>query len=57
MNVVGVLNELDNAIRALENAKMWFTLGDIECVISEIDNLITQTEKERDFYKDFMQHI
>ena len=57
MNVVGVLNELDNAIRSVENAKLWYTLGDIECVTSELDNLINQIEKERDFYKDLMLFI
>lgn len=57
MNVVGVLNELNNAISAVENAKLWYTLGDIECVNSELDNLINQIEKERNFYKDLVLFI
>lgn len=57
MNVVGILNELNNAISAVENAKLWYTLGDIECVNSELDNLINQIEKERNFYKDLVLFI
>ena len=57
MNVVGVLTELDNAINAINNAKLWYTLGDIDCVTDELDNLIKQIKLQADYFRDFMLFI